>query len=126
MPVAQPVARGEAVFCRHAQHEEGRVHEEDEGSAGTQEPDRFWNPARRVLPQAGAVLGDHQVEARIRIGYLLRVAVDQRKREAVLTLQPAGRGQLGVGAGQLWDGHGEDTGKTDRATGHVCIPDGTS
>ena len=77
----QPVACGDTVFLWHAQHEERRVHEEDEGAAEPQEAGRFRDPARRVRPQARPVLGDGEIEARIGIRYLLGIAVDQRQRE---------------------------------------------
>src|SRR4029434_2542858 len=79
----QSVARGEVVFLRHAQREEGGVHEENEGAARTQETGRLRDPAIRVRPQARAVLRDREIEARIGIWYLLGIAVDQRQLESV-------------------------------------------
>src|SRR5215475_12250488 len=79
----QPVAGGEVVFLRHAQRQEGRVHEENEGAARTQETGRLRDPAIWVSPQARAVLGDRKVEARIGIRDLLGVAVDKREIEFV-------------------------------------------
>jgi hypothetical protein len=63
----------------------------------TQDTGHFRDPAIRVGPQAHAVLGDREVEARIRIWYLLGIAVDERQRESVLTLQPVGCRQLDSG-----------------------------
>jgi hypothetical protein len=60
-------------------------------------PPGLGNPALRVGPQAGAVFGDGEVEAGVRVGNLLGVAVEQGKVEAVLALEATGGGELSIG-----------------------------
>src|SRR5262245_11042867 len=68
---------------------------ENELSARTQDTGRLRDPSIWVSPQARAVLGDREVEARIGIRDPLGIAVDQSKLESVLALEPARRRKLG-------------------------------
>src|SRR5262245_65971218 len=67
---------------------------ENELSARTQDTGRLRDPEIWVSPQARAILGDREVEARIGIRDPLGIAVDQRKIESVLALKPARRRKL--------------------------------
>ena len=93
-PGAGPLAGGDVVFLRHAQGEQRRVGQEDQLASKPQESSRLGNPALRVGPQTRAILGDGEVEARVRIRNLLGVAMKEGKVEAVIALEPTGGGEL--------------------------------
>ena len=65
-----------------------RVDQENEPPAGAQQARRLGDPAVGIRPQAGAVLGDGEVEAGIAVGHRLGVAVQQRERRP--RARPAG------------------------------------
>ena len=50
-----------------------------------------------ICPQAGAVLGNGEIETRVRVVYRLRIAVDKREVEAMLMLQAARDRELRLG-----------------------------
>ena len=78
-------------------HEKRRVGQEDEPPAGAQKAPRLRDPLVRVAPKARPVLGDGEVEARIRQRHLFGVAVNEREVQAVLGLHPASGGELLLG-----------------------------
>ena len=69
----------------------GAVDEEDQPAAGPQQPRGLGDPRVRVAPDARAVLGDGEVEARVRERHVLGVAVHERELEPELA--PAGAGR---------------------------------
>src|SRR3954469_17151531 len=89
----QPVGRDQRA--RRGAHEQQRgVGEEDEPPARPQQPRGLGDPALRLAPQAGAVLGEGEVEARVGERDRLGVALDERELEAVLGLHGTCGGEL--------------------------------
>ena len=88
---------GEAVrrqlgLWRRAEDQQRRAGEEDEPAARAQQPRGLRDPARRLAPQARAVLRQREVEARVGQRDVLGVGLDQRELDAVLRLhRPRGR-----------------------------------
>jgi hypothetical protein len=92
---SQQLVRGGLVVVIRAAHDQQRgVDEEHEPPARTQQPERLRDPLVRVAPDAGAVLGDREVEARVGQGHLLGVAVKERELDAELLLEAAGAVEL--------------------------------
>src|SRR5712692_9602492 len=89
----QPV-RGRILAVGSAQIEEGAILEKDQMAPGPEEPDRLRDPAIRITPYAGAVLGEREIEARVRQRDLLGIAMQEREAEAVLPLEGRGRLEL--------------------------------
>ena len=87
------LARG-LVLVVHREHHQRRVGEEPQPAAGSQEARRLGDPRLGIAPQAGAVLGDREVE---RVGgqrHRLGAALDEREVQAVLGLQRVGGREL--------------------------------
>src|SRR4029077_13538738 len=66
----QRLHRGDVLVGR-AENDERGVAEEDELAARTQQPSRLRDPAVRVGPDRGAVLGDDEVEGLVRQRHVL-------------------------------------------------------
>ena len=69
-------------------HRERAVDEEDQLAARPQEPRRFGDPQVGVAPDRGAVLGERDVEARVRKRHVLGRRLDQRELRPVLGHEP--------------------------------------
>src|SRR5215467_12548826 len=91
----QLVGRRQAVLLWQRKDDQNRVDEEDQLSARAQEPGRLGDPRVRVAPDAGAILGDHQVERRVSEWRSLGVGMHEREGEPKLLLQPARGSKLG-------------------------------
>src|SRR5215469_13967101 len=91
----QLVGRRQSVLLWQRKDDQNRVDEEDQLSAWAQEPGRLGNPCVRVAPDAGAVLGDHQVERGVIEWRSLCVGVHEREGLAKFVLQPPRGGELG-------------------------------
>ena len=76
--------------------EQRRAGEEDEPAARAQQPRGLRDPARRLAPQARAVLRQREVEARVGQRDVLGVGLDQRELDAVLRLHRARRRELAL------------------------------
>ena len=75
-----------ALVLGRAEDREHGVAHEDEPPVRAQQPRRLRNPAVGIAPDRGAVLGEREVEARVRQRRLLRVRLDEREVEPVLRL----------------------------------------
>ena len=84
---------GSSSSCMR-EHDQRRVGEEPQAAARSQEARRLGDPRFGVTPQAGAVLGDREVERVVGQRHRLGTALDEREVEAVLGLQPAGGREL--------------------------------
>jgi hypothetical protein len=60
----------------------------------TQQAGGLGNPAIRICPQAGTLLRNGEVEARIRVGDRLGVTVDELEIETMLALKAPRRNEL--------------------------------
>ena len=89
--------RRRLLGVRHAQHQDRGVDEKDEPASGPQQPRRLRDPAVGVGPDRGAIFGDREVEACVRVRHDLRVAVEQREVQSVFGLQAASRRELLLG-----------------------------
>ena len=96
----QPPGGGQAFGVRDGEHEQHRIHQEDQLAAGAQQPGRLGNPRVGIAPDAGAVLRDRQVEAAVGEGCLLGAGVDEREPQSETVLQVAGGDQLRRGVVQ--------------------------
>ena len=81
--------------------------------------------ANGIGPDRGAVLRDREVEARVRERHGLGVAVDQRERQPVLGLEPAGRRELRLGVVDARpvarrDGRARPTRRRSRSRARSC------
>src|SRR5712692_5241065 len=92
--VADKTVRGWILTIGSAQIEEGAILEKDQMAPGPEEPDRLRDPAVGITPYAGAVLGEREIEARVRQRNLLGIAMQEREAEAVLPLEGRGRLEL--------------------------------
>jgi hypothetical protein len=79
----------------HGQQDAGGV--EYQSPAWAEEPGRFGDPAGRVAPQAGAALGDNQVEAAGAERDVSGVSLQEREWEPEMFLAAAGGAELGWG-----------------------------
>ena len=79
---------GDAEHCQHA------VRQEYESSARTEQAGGLGQPARRVAIQARSILGDRQVERRVRQRNVLRARLDERELNAGLRHRPPRRVEL--------------------------------
>jgi DNA-binding PadR family transcriptional regulator len=96
----QPLGGRLIIGVRDGEHEQHRVHQEDQLPAGAQQPGRLGDPRVGITPDARAVLRDGQVEAGVGEGCLLGAGVDQREPQPEPVLQLAGGGQLRRGVVQ--------------------------
>src|SRR5436190_2391351 len=83
------------AFHRHAKRADSRVGQEHETPTGSEKARGFRNPAIGVRPQRGAVLGENEIEGRIRKRDVLSHSLDERKLDAGFALHPARRVKLG-------------------------------
>ena len=90
-------AAGSPSVSRAAHDRQRRVDEEHEPPARAQQPRRLGDPLVRIAPDARAVLGDREVEARVVKRRLLGVAVHERELDPELLLQGARGGELALG-----------------------------
>src|SRR5512145_743084 len=79
----QPLA-GIARLVGCAEDHEHAVREKDEPAVRAKEPRRLRHPSLRIAPQARAVLGDREVEGRVRKRYLFGAGLDQRELDLPL------------------------------------------
>ena len=78
----RPCSRRSLSFVGCAEHQQCSVDEEDQPTSGAQESGCLRDPPIGVAPDAGAVLGDGEVEALVGQRNLLGAAVQQRELEA--------------------------------------------
>ena len=87
--VPDQAVRGRVRAIGSAQIEEGPILEKDQMASGPEEPDGLRDPAVRITPYAGTVLGEREVKGRVRQRNLLGIAMQEREAEAVLPLEQA-------------------------------------
>ena len=78
----RPCSRRSLSFVGCAEHQQCSVDEEDQPTSGAHESGCLRDPPVGVAPDAGAVLGDGEVEALVGQRNLLGAAVQQRELEA--------------------------------------------
>src|SRR5205814_3209659 len=95
-PELGPLQRlgGRLVVVRRAEDHERRVAEEDELAAGAQESRRLRDPLVRVGPDRRPVLGDREIERRVRQRYVLAERLDELEPETELLVAAPGRLEL--------------------------------
>ena len=94
------------------EHHQHRVDQEDQLPAGAQQAGRFGDPGVRIAPDAGAVLGDRQVEAGVGERRLLGVGLQYREPQPETVLQLTG--------GPSWaDELSRPTGRAPRRASHA-------
>src|SRR3954470_401531 len=107
LDATQVALRPQQTFGRaveiHAERDERRAAQEDQPPAGSQEARRLRDPAVRVGPDRGAVLGVHHVERLVGKRNILAVRFDQGEIEARLLLHPARGRELRRGRGAADD-----------------------
>jgi hypothetical protein len=86
--------RCQAVLRWFAQRQQERIGQEDQLTAWTQKTPGLGDPALRICPQTGAVLGNGKIEGRICEWRPLCVAMDKGKVETVFKLKTPGGSQL--------------------------------
>jgi hypothetical protein len=107
---------GEALLLWYAQRRQDTVGQIYQPSVWSQEPCRLGNPVFGVAPDAGTVLADHQIEARVREWHVLGVALDQGKHQPKALLATTGCVQLRRGQVDA-DGPGTLPGQQARQIG---------
>src|SRR5207249_7641922 len=68
-----------------------------EPPARPQQPRRFWNPQLRIRPERGAVLGEREIEGRVREWHSLGRGLDERELDPGLGLHSPRRRELSGG-----------------------------
>ena len=96
----QPLGGDQAVLVGDGEHQQNRVDQEDQLPARAQQAGGLGDPRIGITPDAGAVLGNRQVEGSVGEGRLLGAGVDERKSQPETVLQLAGGSQLRRGAVQ--------------------------
>ncbi len=72
--------RRDGLVVIRAEHQQSRVAKEDQVATRSQHPRRLRNPAIRIGPDRGAVLGEHNVKRPVPEREMLCDAVDKGER----------------------------------------------